>query len=176
MQFRQKRGDLIEAANPFLVADQIAGRGFGRGDQHRAARRVDGLDGNLVELVADKEGDTYLAAVKGAPGFCQHHLEGLGTLMGGAVILRGGQEPNIIGQILLPHESGNKLFGRKGAERAVLRRDDDIETAGGRCDKILARKPAESHLAGGGRDPEGAARVGGGKMIAPARGELLDKV
>src|ERR1700731_4638219 len=94
--------------------------------------------------------------------------------MGRTVILCGRQKARVVGEVETLHQRRDELVGGKAAERAIFRREDDVEAARRRSDQLLFRQAIQRELGGSGGNPEGRLRLAGGKVIPAAGGEATD--
>lgn len=90
------------------------------------------------------------------------------------VIMRGGQKARVVGEVETLHQRRDKLVGGKAAERAIFRREDDVEAARRRSDQLLFCQAVQRELGGGGGNAERRLRLARGKVILAAGGEATD--
>ena len=98
----------------------------------------------------------------------------LWALMGRTVILCGGQKARVVGEVETLHQRRDKLVGGKAGERAIFRRQDDVEAARRRSDQLLFCQAVQRELGGSGGNAERRLSLAGGKVISAAGGKAAD--
>src|SRR5713101_4916157 len=94
--------------------------------------------------------------------------------MARTVIFCGRQKARVVGEVETLHQRRDKLVGGKAAERAIFRRQDDVEAARRRSDQLLFCQAVQRELRGSGGNAERRLRLAGGKVIPTAGGEAAD--
>src|SRR5659263_9495 len=129
-EFRNHGGDVVQTGTASRIADKVERGGFRRRHVQNAGRRVSRLDRYASRVLPVHEFDTDLAAPKRTAWLGHNHLERLGTLVRGAVILGGGKKTRVIILTRPAHQFRNELLRGKTPQRPEFRRDDDVKPSG----------------------------------------------
>jgi hypothetical protein len=96
--------------------------------------------------------------------------------VGGAVVLGGRQQSDIVREMEALHEIRDELLGRETSQGAVFRGDDDVEPPSRRGDELSPGEAVQRRSSRNWRDPERLLGVAGREEIASARREGVDIV
>jgi hypothetical protein len=153
------------------VSHKVERRRFRRRNEQRAPRRVESLNRHIRETLARHEGDAHCSALDRPAVPRDEDLELLRAMTARTVILCGGQKARVVGEVETLHQRRDKLVGGKAAERAIFRREDDIEAARRRSDQVLFCQAVQRELGGSGGNAQRRLRLAGGKVIPAAGGQ-----
>jgi hypothetical protein len=115
------------------------------------------------EVLFDPDAATH----DGTSWLLDDDLEFHGSLMGGAVVLRGRQKAGVVPALQTFHQVGNELIGWQTRQRSVLGRHNKVKASDRRGYALLMSQAAQRRVPRGLRD---AKRVAGlrGAGLEPA--------
>jgi hypothetical protein len=122
-------GDVVQSAGVFGIAHELERRRLGRRHIHWSPGSVHRDGRHALEIFANVEINTNLAAFDWRPRPTDHDLKSLGSVVRGSVELGRTEQPHVVGITVFFHELWDELFGGKATEHLVLRRNHHIEAS-----------------------------------------------
>ncbi len=127
----------------FWVADQLERGDFWARVSNDAAGSIDFLYRHSGEVLSGDKLNPDSAARERGSVLANDHLGQLGALVSRAVVLRRLHEAKVVRLMVQDHELRNELLGREAPQLAILWRNDNEETTGGRSDRAMLLEAAE---------------------------------